>query len=292
MALAEDMGLDTERLARRMAFLRDRAAAHLEQPGQRRMLNVACAGSLLRDAAATALLLDQAGMARGLLVEAGEHWADIGIFAGYALLAMGNPGEWWTDRRYQLEAVFEELTQATRPETESRRERHRDGPPMLEGSVGSIRQLLHLYQSVRPHSDRDAFASEVSKLVWTRLAEATTAQVGATEAPLQAYLHLFEAAVHGDFDATARDTMQGLVLRRSEQLKAAQADEYHWRMGLAPAALVDFDILALVTASMDARDTVAEFETPFAGRDSAVRAPLIAAQAMRPSAPGEPLYQA
>jgi hypothetical protein len=282
MSLAGEMGLDAERLSRRTTFLLDRAGAHLEQSGPRRLLHVACAGNLLRDAAASALLLDDSAMARKLLVQAGEHWADIGVFAGYALLAMGSPQAWWTDRRHKLETVFEELTRATRSTSERPPERRADREPMLEGSVGSTRQLLNLYQSIRPHSDRDSFAAEVSAVARERLLEATTAQVGATEVPLKAYLHLFDAAVHGDVDGAARDTLHGLVLRRVELLNAARADEYHWRMGLAPAALVDFDILALMIASMDARETVAEFEEPFAGRDNAIRAPMIAARALRP----------
>lgn len=285
MALGSELGLDEERLNRRVGFLRDRAKAHLEQSEERRVMNIACAGSLFRDAAATAILLEEYGQARKLLIQAGELWTRIGLFSGYALLSLGQQQAWWSNRRGELETVREELADAARPQPENPWPRRREQAPMMAGSAGSTRQLLHLYQSLRPHVDEDPVARSVIAMAHERLSEQSTAQVGSTEAPVRSYVHLLDAAVHGDFDAAAHDTLSGMVLRRVEQLGAARADEHHWRLALAPAALVDFDLMALATASADARNTVSEVAEHFRSRNRAVSLPLIAARGLRPNAP-------
>lgn len=280
MALASEIGLDEERLHRRIGFLRDRARVHLEQSGARRDMSIACAGNLLRDAAATALLVQKYTEARELLVQAGRSWESVGLFSGYWLLTMGQSQAWWSDRREELESVGAELSKAARPQAERSNPKRRERP-MMEGSAGSTRQLLHLYQSLRPHMDKDPLAFSVAGMARERLSEQSTAQMGSTEVPVRSYVHLLDAAVHGDFDFAARDTLYSMVLRRTEQLEAARADTHHWRLGLAPAALVDFDLMALATASADARDTVSELAEHFSGRNSAVSLPLIAARGLR-----------
>lgn len=282
MALAEQLGLDEARVRRRIGFLEDRVSAHLSADGPFDPMRVACAGGLLRDAAASAMLLQEYDRARELLAYAGEAWTRLGLFSGYALLAMSTPQPWWTTRGATLDEVREELTEATRKGGESSRRTHRSEAPMMASSTGSTRQLLHLYQSLRPHAKEDDAAAIVAEVARERLGESSTAQVGATEAPLHAYVHLLDATVNGDMDRRANDTLSGLVLRRAEQLEAARADKHHWRMGLAPAALVDFDLLALATASMDAQGSVEPVDRHFRERDLAVRIPLIVARGMRP----------
>ncbi|WP_332768706.1 hypothetical protein [Phenylobacterium sp.] len=284
MALATEMGWDEARLERRVGFLRDRAQAHLAQddPGKLTMA-IACAGNLLREAAATAIMLQQFDAARDLLVEAGELWAKVGLFSGYAMIALGRPEAWWEDRRSDLEDVMSVMVEAESSETAIQpRERH-ERAPMMVGSAGATRQLLHLYQSLRPHIDQggEDISGFVSNTARNRLMRAPTAQVGATEAPVQAYVHLFESSVRGELDRAARDTLTGIVLRRVEQLEAARADEFHWRMGLSAAALVDFDLLALLIASVDAQGTVDVLAEHFGDRGDDVRLPLIAARGIR-----------
>lgn len=284
MALGGELGLDEQRLGRRVGFLRDRAKAHLELGGARREMRIACAGSLLRDAAATAILLEDYAQARKLLVQAGEYWTSIGLFSGYALMSMGQSKAWWSDRREELSTIGEELADAARPQAERSRSDRRERPPMMAGSAGSTRQLLDLFQSIRSHADKDPDAASVMGMARERLSEQSTAQVGSTESPVRSYVHLLDASALGDFDAAARDTLTGIVLRRVEQLEAARADKHHWRLALAPAALVDFDLMAVATASADARNTVAEVAEHFAGRNRAVSLPLIAARGLRPNA--------
>lgn len=284
MALGGELGLDDERLRRRIGFLRDRAKAHLMQSGPRQDMNVACAGRLLRDAAAPAILLEQYALAKELLLEAGEHWTRVGLFSGYALLSIGQSQSWWSDRPQELHNVREELADAARPQGERLKREHRDRPPMMTGSAASTRQLLDLYQSMRTHMEKNPLAASITGMARERLFEQSTAQVGSTEAPVRSYVHLLDAAVQGDFDAAARDTLSGIVLRRVEQLEAARADKHHWRLALAPAALVDFDLMVLATSSVDARNTLSEIAKHFVGRNRAVSLPLVAARGLRPDA--------
>jgi hypothetical protein len=281
MALGGEIGLDEERLHRRIGFLQDRAKVHLEQVGSRQQMNIACAGSLLRDAAASAILVEKYAEAGALLTQAGSLWVSIGLFSGYALLSMGQSQAWWSDRREELHAVSEELADAARPQADRSRSGRHERRPMMAGSAGSPRQLVDLYQSVRPHMNADPLVRSVTAMARERLTEQSTAQMGATEAPMRSYVHLLDAAVQGDFDVAAGDTLTGMVMRRTEQLQAARADEHHWRLALAPAALVDFDLMALATASADARKTVSEVARHFIGRDRAVSLPLDAARGLR-----------
>lgn len=285
MALAGELGLDEERLNRRVGFLQDRAQFHVEQSEKHRVMNIACAGSLYRDAAATAILLEDYDQARKLLIQAGELWAKIGLFSGYALLSLGHQQAWWSNRRDELETVRDELADAALSQPERPKPRGREQAPMMSGSAGSARQLLYLYQSLRPHLNDDPLTRSVAAMTHKRLSEQSTAQVGPTEAPARSHVHLLDAAVHGDFDAASRDTLSGMVLRRADQLIAARSDEHHWRLALAPAALVDFDLVSLATASADARNTVSEFAEHFRSRNRTVSLPLIAARGLRPNLP-------
>lgn len=283
MAMAGEMGLDEERVFRRIGFLKDRAQAHQEQAGERHTMHVACAGALLRDAAASAMLVGEFASAGELLVKAGELWAGLGLFAGYALIAIAKPEALWTDRGYELSELLDSLGVAER--MGATREHHPDRAPMMDGSAASSRQLLHLYQAVRPRIGEHDLVSLLIGMSRSRLVEGSTAQVGPTESPVRAYVHLLDATVDGDFDRAARDTLAGMVLRRVEQLESARADEYHWRRVLAPAALVDFDMLSLAMASIDSRGTAAELAEHLADREPAARLPLEVARAMRPETP-------
>lgn len=284
MAMAAEMGLDEERVIRRIGFLEDRAQAHREQVGERETMHLACAGALLRDAAASAMLVGKYNKARRLLVEAGELWAKLGLFSGYALLAIAKPQALWTNREYEVGEVMQSLVAAERPEVSG--ERHVGRPPMIDGSAASSLQLLHLYQAARPRLGEHDVVPALVGMSRSRLVEGSTAQIGATESPVRAYVHLLDATVEGEFDRAAQDTLTGLVLRRVEQLEAARADEHHWRRALAPTALIDFDILALAMASMDSRGTAGELAAHLADRGPAVRLPLVVAEAMRPNASG------
>lgn len=296
MTTAEELGLDPERLERRVGFLEDRAAAHVEReikPGDRarRDLERACAANLWRDAAALALLLDDPKRARKLLGKAGVQWATLGLFAGYSLMTLADRTPWWMERRSDLGFVLRILRlQTERPEVAAERDRDETGTveaeavhrqPLIVASSGSTRQLLHLYQSLAAKRDADSEIRETAALVRRRLEEAPAAPVGPTGVPLDTYLDLLDAATHGDLSGSVADSVSGLVMRRAEQLQAARRDEYHWRLALKPAELVDFDLLAIATTSLDVRQTDEPFANRFRDRGGGVELPMRAARGLR-----------
>lgn len=300
MTTVEELGLDSERLQRRIGFLESRATAHMEREidphdRPRRDLERACAAGLWRDAAALALLLDDPKRARTFLRKAGVQWAELGLFAGYSLMALADRDPWWTERRADIDAVLQTLRlQTERPEESAERGRTRGDEleaqtlhrqPLIVASAGSTRQLLHLYQSLVAKRDTDPEVQATTALVRKRLEESPAAPVGPTGVPLDAYLDLLDAASHGDVGGSVADSVSGLVMRRAEQLQAARRDEYHWRLALKPAELVDFDLLAIATTSLDVRQTDEPFADRFRARGGGVELPMRAARGLRGQAP-------
>jgi hypothetical protein len=293
MALAEELGLKPEKVAQRIAFLEQRAKAHLQSEGGRRDFEQACAAALLRDAGALALLLGDIPKARTLLLTAGSGFAGLGLFAGYALMSLAGPGWWFKERRDELSGVLDLFNDATKSAIPKEAQeddhlgfldRERPRQPFMTASLGSTRQLVFLYQALAAHRDEDDMAGAFAGVLERRLLETPTTPIGPTGLPLLSYFKAMEASRHGDFASATRDALASVAGLRAEQLQAAQEDRYHWRLAMAPTDLIDFDLMALGAISIDARGTVDGLDEPFRRRERGVDAPFRAAADLRSDA--------
>ena len=272
--------MERERLQLRLAFLRARASFHLEAR-EEQVMHQACAGSLLRDAGAIALLLGDVAAGSNYLVRAGETWARIGLFAGYSLLSIGESSQWWRSRRSELGAVAQELISLSRPI-------HDEGTigamnakiTLLSSSLSTPRQLLDLYVALRDVGNDDESVGVLRKHARWRLVEVPSGPIGTIRAFLPDYLALLDAAQVGELRKSDRDTLMAITFRRIEQLRAARRDTYHWRKALAPADILDFDLLAVCIAAVDS--STDEYLGEILDRDDRlVSLPLEAARALR-----------
>lgn len=254
MADLEAFMLDRTRVERRMAFLVERAGAHRSHEhgsDTSRADEMACAGTLLKDAACLAMLLDDYNSANEWLQSAGRIWADIGLFAGYALLRLSGTTDWVegyasdlievTRMLEQSEVIHEEQEGALQPDAPDSDEIFQR-KPYLQPSSSSYRQLLNLLQSVDIRRD-DKRLTNITSLVRRRFEKVPAASLNGIR--LQSYIHLLDDASSGRLDGSSRDLLISMILNRSEQLAIAQADLYHWESVINPAPLVDFDLLAL-----------------------------------------------
>jgi hypothetical protein len=74
--------------------------------------------------------------------------------------------------------------------------------------------------------------------------------VGPSGIPVSTYMRLMNAVRKGapqDFLTRGSVQLDKAILfsQRAQQLASASADEHHWRLLLSPAALLDFDLVAL-----------------------------------------------
>ena len=102
---SEALGIDPDILAGRLKFLSARAEWHLKQPEGRgrvvpgsRVMHLACAATLRRDAGAIALMLGSAEHARSEFMAAGYLRLELGFYDGFYLLRLGEVG-FGDDRR-------------------------------------------------------------------------------------------------------------------------------------------------------------------------------------------------
>ncbi|WP_266182841.1 hypothetical protein [Dyella humicola] len=226
----------------RIDFLVHRADAQNHNGYVANSVRQGCRGTLLRDAASLALMLEQYEQATALLREAGDAWAGIGLFAGYLLLHVAEGPAWvsrYEDDLQQIASLFEwRYSKTTTPSPRVK------GRAYLAAASWSPRQLLNLYQAL-PDDPR---ANELIKITRHHARRslddlAATATIG--ELPVSDYLLVWDAAAQGDFDARAQDALIALLEHRAMRLQAAQADTHHWYRGVNPAGLVDFDLMAL-----------------------------------------------
>jgi hypothetical protein len=234
-----ELGLDAERMHRRIEFLRDRAKGHL---GRQTHVDRACAATLHRDAGLIALLLGKVSDARSLFHRAGREWENLGLFAGYLL-------ESFADRERNFVAADEDgvffrlksaMSRDARPKKVEAEEQ-----PFEAASRSSPRQLLNLYQATGAERRRSHTTDLLAVEILRRLAPNAAMMVGMTGLPLRGYLSLFNSLSRDVPTHRDRDLLFSMAVWRQELLTAAQADKFHWRMMQRPAALIDIDLLAL-----------------------------------------------
>ncbi len=251
MEVLQQLPMDAGRIARRIAFLTQRADAQADagddvpEPIWR-----GCQGTLLRDAAALALLLGDYDHASTLLTAAGEAWARTGLFAGYLLLRLAGDAEWSERHERDLHQIAE-LLQWQLGESD-------EPAPAIEHAylaacLASPRQLLDLYQALPGEHHGSELTRFVQHSVRLRLQRVPTALVG--EARVSSHLAVLDGVARGAFEPPQKEALRFMLRNRAEQLAVAQSDTRHWQMGLNPSGIVDFDLLAICIRAFESDAT-------------------------------------
>lgn len=295
----ELQGMDADWLRRRIVFLEARASVHLDAANiddfaishqslsGDPVIRLACAGTLLRDAGATALLVGDIETARALLGRAGHAWSRLGLFAGYLLLCIASPRPWWQEHREDLLRIRRVLSSES-PVSEPLEitKRQRIDHPLLVSSASSNRQLLDLYQSLQTSSSvslsKHPSVEEVdaiTAIVRTRLIEARSARIGGAQVSMAAYLALLDGICRRELDWAQQETLLSLIVMRQERLRVAREDVYRWRRMNDPANVIDFDTLALCLLAI-ASDSVDQLDKSLRKRDPWVALPLTLAKTL------------
>lgn len=308
---AAQLGLDPERIERRLKFLIDRVSWYLGvgEAAQARELTVrsgpalqlerACAATLARDVGLLSLLLGDVDWARMSLAAASRQWLELGLFAGFALAGFARPS--WqaiAEDEFGLIGRYLETTGDDRfaDFEEDGSQFVAPGLPFEAESRSSARQALSLVQAARGRHRLSGSAADrvaaVSERASARLLVSTSEMAGATGMPLRGYVKLFRSVDVMDVASEQRDQLFSIAVRRAMLIDDARADAVHWQMLQKPAELIDLDLMALAISGLEAdADRAADLFSPWLERGPATALPFLLAQDLgRPaaSALGEP----
>jgi hypothetical protein len=265
---------DHERLLRRRHFLESRARAHVNAKGDHRWHRTVSA-TLLRDAAAVALLLDEFEGARELLRRSGNQLLQLGLSGGLQLLFIadtidGEEGE----IGQRIDTFAQEFFQKETPEGPQRLAEHQFDKESFRPP-----QLLRAYQGLAGRRSDDAARASLRRMMRAILTINASMPVGATRIPVAIYLAVFdylanreteEANLPGGFSQIIRSLAQ----RRAELLSVARQDHYHWKALLRPSELIDLDLLAMFVAGRRRGQNFGLVMSAFAERDPLTALPV------------------
>jgi hypothetical protein len=294
-------GLDPERLVRHEAFLFDRAASHDKKVYEGEDagnvdLHRSCAATLLRDAAAIAALRGDGQKAKKSFAEAGARFASLGLFVGFPLLEFSRAGaaEEWISGREDL-AI--RIDRAMSHEDEAA-PREKTSEPFLYASAASPRQMLYLYEALFDIREPDETGGHLRNRLRSTLLSLPGFPVGPTGTPLAQYFGLLDQVAELGQDvetylaSRARDTFLSIILRRREQLEAAQSDSWHWKMILNPADLIDLDLVMLGLMVIERTGSTLPLDDVVEDRGELAALPLRMASLLRSESPrSEPSFQ-
>ncbi|MBB4838660.1 hypothetical protein HNP52_001729 [Sphingomonas kyeonggiensis] len=230
----ETYGFEPEFLERRISFLTSRARAHQEL-GRGEPRTQGYAATLLRDAAAVALIAGDVEKARGLFGQAGAMFEALGIPHGHLLrlLAGEEGGEALAKARFDAGWALHRGQAADQAEIQL--------PPALQVPV----QRLALIQALSFDKEQNGLELAAS----LRERDALVPQpAGPSGLPISVYLRLLdrlEGTEGWGYEDPHPDDLSRLIAHRLEQVEAMQADRFHWDRLLSPAALLDISTVVL-----------------------------------------------
>jgi len=238
-------GFENDWLDRRVGFLLDRADAHLAKQDDR---SRACAATLFTDAAAIGFMRKDQASAQKHLHEAGSHFLGLGLPHGALLLLLATQG---SEGRENLRLMLRGATARGKEGDSIRAEMG----PLFTQAVHRPEQLLSLAISAAMAEAGDGYDDPGERQSQDEglrglLHTYRSHPVGASGLPVAAFLRLLEfgqGVEAPNLEASGNVQMDAMTLltRRSRQLASAYEDHHHWRLLLSPAALLDFDLVAL-----------------------------------------------
>jgi hypothetical protein len=246
MDLTEAFGADL--LRRRTAFLLSRAQVH-EQDERNPIRSAGVAATLYQEAAAVHLIGGKIEEAKHALWRGGSLLVKLGIPHGEVLLALAR----WAGDESSFGEDEDSLTRMVRVAVSRSERRHPDSPadagtPLLAAALAQPSQSVALLQAIFLRSEDSFDAMEWARPLRKRLALHKTALFGRSGISVGDYVALCEWLAHSPILAsseTPRETLYLYAGRRSESLRAARADQHHWRRLLGAAQLVDFNAVVL-----------------------------------------------
>ena len=197
---------------------------------------------LHREMAAINLLLKQTQRARRHLKRAGEGFLAEGLAHGLVLLALAG------DTQVIDDPLARQIVDAA---ARAGSVGSAEGPPPRRSAFDlySPHQWLATFEAAAIASSlNDAAAGPT--LTVEILSRSLRPQASATTAsglPFGVMLDLFRIGPADDREAS--DAFTTAMAWRRQALRIARKDRYHWRLSLDPVALIDFDLLAVFTAT-------------------------------------------
>jgi hypothetical protein len=280
--------LDPEHFDRQHLFFLNRVTVH-DQAETQQEWHAACAACLERDAAIAALLANDPDNAAKLFISAGRRFLRLGVFAGLPLSKFGYIGKrWhWRDQFADGGSGVEQAIRASSASDELERGKASHdqiihvSAPFLMASARSPTQLLHLYYALNSAQDEHG---DLYHRVRTLLLHLPETNVGAAEIPFVRYIRLLDEigamskAKSSQLSQRSSDTFRLALLRRNEQLEAAQTDRTHWNLLPNPGNLIDLDLMALGALLIERTGTTAAFDEVVEGVDPMLYIPFRAAE--------------
>jgi hypothetical protein len=276
---------DGGRLERRRAFLESRATAHLRAEVDHRW-HFAAAATLLRDAAAVALILDDIGGARDLLRKSGNLFLELGYAGGLQLFYIaGTLDSEESDIQNRID-TFARAFAEHRGDREVQPAGADHRVPVFKYQSFRPPQLLRAYQGLAGRRSEDETRIGLRNAIREALRVNATMPVGLARTTLATYVATFDRLAKRD--AEARDApsvrlemvLGSLAQQREELFVAARLDRFHWQALLRPAELIDFDLLALLLAGVRRGKASALIAKAFADRDAITALPQVLANAL------------
>ncbi|MGY4572147.1 hypothetical protein [Bradyrhizobium sp. USDA 3256] len=272
---------DQEQLHRRRSFLERRAEAHFNATSGLAW-HQAAGATLLRDAAAVALIAGDTDSGRNLLRKSGGLFFRLGLVGGLQQLYIA--GNLDDDEGEAVARI------ASFNEAFLRRELHQEQTKSdFRFDEESFRppQLLRAYQGLAGRMPEDEEWSTLRQDVHQLLEVNATMPVGLTRTPLAIYLNLYDLLGKRGLQKVglksdrSRQVLGSIVQRREELLTAARRDSFHWKAMRRPAELIDFDLLALLLVAIRRGKRSKLVSSVFSKRDEVTALPYTVAKALK-----------
>ena len=274
-------GIQEDRLDRRMAFLRSRAAAHLELAPED-VNRKACAATLLRDCACIGLLMGRTGEAREDLLSAGKEFLTLGLVEGAVLVALADAAS-----AQEILGSFSSLFESVR--YSENRAAVSEAPEyerqISDASSRSPYQILSLLQvDLLLIKKEIQEPSSVMAGMQAALERNRGYPVGATGMSMDTYAGIANRLVEGEkaeLPYSLEFVMRGLrslYTVRAENIRVAMKDIYNWQMLLRPTELLDLDSVILMYLAIGNESLEFQLEEFLHEESPLCQAPLIVAR--------------
>ena len=283
-------GIESERVTRRIDFLRSRAFAHLELEPEATH-SKACAATLLRDSACLSLLTGRTREACVDLMSAGKEFLNLGLVEGATLVALADTVkaqevlESFSD---VIEGVRHQEYQRTYFETDEQRSSSEAGEQrrrMTNVGLGAAYDVLSLLQAdlllVKNNAQElPPFAGPMEEVLEYNGGYA----VSATGLSFETYVGVARSMVKDSRVGVSYSSelavawLRTLYAVRAENVRSGMKDTYNWGMLLKPAELVDLDSVVLMCLAVGDGHLERELDEFLAEESSLCQAPLIVAR--------------
>ena len=288
--MIEIPGIESERITRRIDFLRSRALAHLElEPAA--AFSKACAATLLRDSACLGFLVGRTREACMDLMSAGKEFLNIGLVEGAALVALAD-----SVKAQEIFSNFSDIIEGVRYQKYQRSYFESDEQSsfvdageqrrgIADGRLGLAYDALSLSQAdllmVKSDAQELATAANPMEAVLERNGGY---MVSATGLSIETYIRIArwmvgESSLRGSYSSELVVAwLRTLYAVRAENVRSGMKDAYNWGMLLKPTELLDLDSVILMCLAVGDDQLDRELDEILVEENRLCQAPLIVAR--------------